>query len=82
MELCISFLDNSLLVHRNTTNICMLILFYFLFFVSFFRAVPTVYGGSQAKGQITATGLCHSHSNTGSKPQLRPTPRLTPAPDP
>lgn len=47
MELCISFLDNSLLVHRNTTNICMLILFYFLFFVSFFRAIPTVYGGSQ-----------------------------------
>ena len=30
------------------------------------------YGGSQA----TAAGLCHSHSNTGSKLCLRPTPQL------
>ena len=41
--------------------------FFFVFF--FFRVTPMVYGGSQARGQIgaVAAGLCHSHSNTGSK---------------
>ena len=40
----------------------------------FFRATPTAYGGSQAKGLIgaVATGLhdSHSHSNVGSEPHL------------
>ena len=37
------------------------------FFFAFFMAAPTAYGGSQARGQIgaIATGLRHSHSNTG-----------------
>ena len=42
---------------------CSLILFYFCLF----RASPTAYGSSQAKGLIRAEAadLCHSHSNTG-----------------
>ena len=42
------------------------------------------YGGSQARGLIgaVATGLCHSHSNAGSKPSLQPTPVLTAILDP
>ena len=52
-------------------------LFIYLF-VCLFRATPTAYGGSQARGQIGAVtaGLCHSHSNTGSEPHLWPTPQL------
>ena len=42
------------------------------FFVSFclFRATPTAYGSSQARGQIVAVAasLHHSHSNAGSEP--------------
>ena len=47
-----------------------------LFFLPFFRATPTAYGNSQARGQVraTAASLGHSHSNAGSEPQLRPTP--------
>ena len=39
---------------------------------------------SQARGVIraVAAGLCHSYSNTGSKPHLRPTPQLTAILDP
>ena len=50
----------------------------------FFRAPPTAYGGSQARGLIRAiaTGLHHSHSNSGSKPCLQPTPQLRATPDP
>ena len=35
------------------------------FFFGLFRAIPTAYGGSQARGQIeaVAAGLRHSHSN-------------------
>ena len=44
------------------------------FFLSFclFRAEPTAYGGSQARGPIgaVATGLHQSYSNSGSQPQL------------
>ena len=42
------------------------------------------YGGSRARGLIgaTADGLCHSHSNAGSEPRLRPTPQLMATPDP
>ena len=46
---------------------------------SFFRAAPEAYGSSQARGCIraVAAGLCHSHSNMGSKTYLQPTPQLT-----
>ena len=47
------------------------------FFFRLFRAVPEAYGSSQAKGQIGATALHHSHSNVGSEPRLGPTPQLT-----
>ena len=45
----------------------------------FFRATPTAYRSSQARGQIgaTATGLDHSQSDMGSELRLRPTPQLT-----
>ena len=54
------------------------------FFFFLFRAAPTAYGSFQAGGQIrvTATGLCHSHSNSGTEPRLQPTPQLTEMPDP
>ena len=59
------------------------------FFLSFFfwvifRAVPTAYGGSQARGQIgdVAAGLHHSHSPTRSELHLQPTPQLTAILDP
>ena len=47
-----------------------------------FRAVPAVYGSSQAKSQIraSAAGLHHSHSKVRSEQHLRPTPQLM-APD-
>ena len=53
-------------------------------FFGLFRTTPVAYGGSQARVQIgaVAAGLCHSHSNTGSKPRLQPTPQLTAMPDP
>ena len=40
--------------------------------ILFFRATLVAYGGSQARGLITATAasLCHSHSNTGSESRL------------
>ena len=55
-----------------------------LFFFLLFRAVPTAYGGSQARGRIRATpaGLPHSHCNSRSEPCLQPTPQLTAMPDP
>ena len=51
----------------------------FFFFFLLFRATPTPYGSSQARGWIraTAASLDHSHSNTGSKPLLQPTPQFT-----
>ena len=55
------------------------------FFVCvFFRATPEAYGGSQVRDRIgaTAAGLYHSHSNTRSKPCLRPTLQLAETPDP
>ena len=41
-------------------------------FILLFRAVPTAYGDSQARGRIgaTAAGLYHSHSNTRSELSL------------
>ena len=54
------------------------------FFFRVFRAVPMAYGGSQARGLTgaVAAGLCHSHSNAGSEPQLRPPPQLMAMLDP
>ena len=46
---------------------------------------PAAHGSnSQARDQIraVAAGLCHSHSDTESKPCLRPTPQLAATPDP
>ena len=43
----------------------------FFVFLSFSRATPMAYGGSQA------AGLHHSHSNMGPKPCLKHTPELT-----
>ena len=50
------------------------------FFSSFSRAVPTAYGGSQARGPIGAVayGLHHSHSSSESEPQLMAVPDLLP----
>ena len=63
-----------------------LFLFYFILFYLFllFRAAPTAYGSSQARGPIgaTAAGLRHSHSNAGSEMQLWPTPQLSATLDP
>ena len=63
----------------NGQNFSFFILFYCLF-----RAAPMAHGGSQARGPIgaVATGLYHSHRNTGSEPHLRPTPQLTATRDP
>ena len=53
---------------KDTTNIITGI--YIIFFLSFclFRATPTTYGGSQARGLIraVAAGLPHSHSKARS----------------
>ena len=59
-------------------------LFFFFFLVLFFRAAPTAYGSSQARGQIgaAAAGLHHSHSNVGSMLRLQPTPQLMATLDP
>ena len=45
-----------------------------------FRAAPTAYGGSQARGPIRA--ICQSHSNARSELHVWPTPQLTATPDP
>ena len=53
-------------------------------FFFFFRAASATYGSSQTRGQIGAAtaSLYHSHSNSGSKPHLQPTPQLTATLDP
>ena len=56
-----------------------LFLFFFGCFVfSLFRAAPMAYGSSKAGVLIraAAASLHHSHSHTGSKSCLRPTPQL------
>ena len=54
-------------------------LFFFFCLFAFSRATPEAYGGSQASGRIgaVAASLRQSHSNVGSEPRPRPTPRLT-----
>ena len=61
---------------------CLYSIFFFFLSFSLFRATPMAYGSSQARGRIetVAAGLCHSHSNSGSSPHLRPTPQLTATP--
>ena len=56
-------------------NFSLMPTFFFLFF---FRVIPMACGSSQVRGWIgaAAAGLCHSHSNTRSKPRLWPTPQL------
>ena len=70
---------------------CPSLLFIFFFFFLkikknflVFRAAPTAYGDSQARGEIgaVATSLRHNHSTIGSEPSLRPTPQLTATLDP
>ena len=64
--------------HKTLRNLLLQIVFlfflsFFLFcFVLFFRAIPTAYGDSQARGPtgtVTAS-LRQSHSYAGSKPHL------------
>ena len=52
--------------------------FIYLLFFGLFRAVPSAYRSSQAKGWIraSATGLHHSHSHARSQPHLWPTQQL------
>ena len=59
-------------------------IFAFLFFFFLSQATHASYGSSQARGQIgdAAVCLCHSNSNAGSKPHLRPIPQLAATPDP
>ena len=59
------------------------VLFCFFPFLSF-RAMPVVYGGSQARGRMraTAAGLHRSRSHRGSEPPLQPPPQLTAMSDP
>ena len=59
-------------------------LWHIYFFKFIFRVPPAAYGNSQARGPVgdTAAGLCHSHSNSGSKPHLWPTPQLRALLDP
>ena len=58
-----------------------ILLFYFL---SFSRATPMAYGGSQARGLIgaVAAGLYQNYSNTGSELRLQPTAQLLATLDP
>ena len=68
-------------------NFYFYLFIYCLFAISW--AAPTACGVSQARGRIgaVASGLCHSHSNSGSElldpfGSLQPTPQLTAMPDP
>ena len=56
----------------------------FFFVFCLFRAAPTAYGDSQARGWIGAVdaSLHHRHSNVVSEPHLWPTPQLKAMPDP
>ena len=75
---CLHFIFGKVLtIHQNSNmmtldvreNTCQkhLAFFFvwFFFFFCLFRAAPTAYGSSQARGQIgaAAAGLHHSHSN-------------------
>ena len=70
-------------VFRKWECVCKFFCFFFFCLFAISCTAPSAYGGSQARGRIgaVATGLCQSHSNTGSEPWLQPTPQLTPMPD-
>ena len=59
--------------------------FFFFFFLFSGGTAPLAHGGSQPRGltgaRATIAGLHHSHSNSGSKPLLQPTPQLKATPD-
>ena len=79
----LNFDDVFLMVIKYNLNVKVINPLFFFFFL-LFRAAPTAYGGSQARGPIeaVAAGLRHSHSNAGSKPYLQPTPQVKATPDP
>ena len=52
------------------------------FFFCYFRAAPLAYGGSQPRRRIRAAAAALHHSNSESKPHLRPTPQLMATLDP
>ena len=56
--------------------------FFFFFFFCLFRAALAACGGSQSRGWIRAAAAGHSHSLSGSKPCLQPTPQLMATSDP
>ena len=77
---CADKVDKTLdLIYGLHIFVCL-----YCFVFCIFRAAPTAYGASQARGHIRAeaANLHHSHSNAGSKPCLRPTPQLTATTDP
>ena len=69
-------------------SICLFFFLFFFFFffsfLSFFRAAPAAYGGSQARGptEAIAASLHQSYGNVGSKPCLQSTLQLMAMPDP
>ena len=65
--------------NKSALTLYLVSIVFFFFFGVFFRAAPTAYGGSQARGPIgaMAAGLHHSHSNARSlahwaKPGVEP----------
>ena len=78
LNLCFSHHTLSL----NLTPNCSVASLFFFFFL--LMTAPVAYESSQARGQIraVAAGLCHSYSNTGSEPPLRPVRQLAATVDP
>ena len=70
-------------VPAPTTTLEGFVFCFFFVFLSFSRAAPEAYGGSQPRSPTgaTAAGLRQSHSNSGSEPRLGPTTELTATPD-
>ena len=66
--LCICLPVSSLTPFGYSQSI---LFFFFFFFFLLFRAAPTSYEHSKARGQIGAADLHHSHSNAGSKLSLQ-----------
>ena len=62
----IAFLTKVAIVNGKVRSHVFFSFFFLFFFV--FRAAPTAYGGSQARGPVRAiaAGLSQSHSNTRS----------------
>ena len=62
--------------YQHTLILVLFFLFLFFVFLPFLGPLPVAYGGSQARGLIgdVASGLCQSHSNSGSESCLEPTP--------